>query len=48
MNDLKVGEHDILSYLKPDTFIGALAYFMVFVLAAMLLTWTPPANWRWM
>src|SRR5579871_5024749 len=38
MNDLKVGEHDILSYLKPDTFIGAAAYFIVFVLAAMLLT----------
>ena len=38
MNDLQVGEHDILSYLRPDSFIGALAYFIVFVLAAMLLT----------
>ena len=38
MNDLKVGEHDILSYLKPDSFVGAAAYFIIFVLAAMVLT----------
>jgi small conductance mechanosensitive channel len=38
MNELKVGEHDVLSYLRPDTFIGAVAYLVVFVLAAMVLT----------
>jgi small conductance mechanosensitive channel len=37
MNDLKVGEHDLLSYLKPDSFIGAIAYLVVVVVAAMLL-----------
>jgi small-conductance mechanosensitive channel len=38
MNDLKVGEHDLLSYLKPDSFIGAIAYLVIFVVAAMLLS----------
>lgn len=38
MNELKVGEHDILSFLKPDTLIGALAYLVVFVIAAMILS----------
>jgi small conductance mechanosensitive channel len=38
MNELKVGEHDVLSYLKPDTLLGALVYLLVFLFAAMLLS----------
>jgi small conductance mechanosensitive channel len=38
MNDLKVGEHDVLSYLKPDSFIGAISYLILFVVAAMLFS----------
>jgi small-conductance mechanosensitive channel len=38
MNDLKLGEHDLLSYVKPDSLIGAVAYLLIFVLAAMILT----------
>lgn len=37
MNDLKVGEHDVLSFLKPDTLLGALVYLVVFLLAALIL-----------
>jgi small conductance mechanosensitive channel len=40
MNELKVGEHDVLSFLKPDTLLGALVYLLVFVLAAMILSRT--------
>lgn len=40
MNDLKVGEHDVLSFLKPDTLFGALIYLVVFLLAAMILSRT--------
>jgi small conductance mechanosensitive channel len=40
MNDLKVGEHDVLSYLKPDTLLGAIVYLVVFVFVAMLLSRT--------
>ena len=38
MNDLKIGEHDVLSYLKPDSFIGATAYFIIGMLLAMMLS----------
>ncbi len=38
MNELKVGEHDLLSYLKPDSFTGAIGYLVIFVIAAMLLS----------
>ena len=38
MNDLQVGEHDVLSFLKPDTLFGALVYLVVFLLAALLLS----------
>lgn len=38
MNDLKVGEHDILSYVKPDTLWGAIAYLVISVVAAMVLS----------
>jgi small conductance mechanosensitive channel len=40
MNDLKVGEHDVLQFLKPDTLIGAIAYLAIFILAALLLSRT--------
>jgi small conductance mechanosensitive channel len=40
MNDLKVGEHDVLSFLKPDTLLGALVYLVVFLLAALILSRT--------
>jgi small conductance mechanosensitive channel len=40
MNELQVGEHDLLKYLKPDTLIGALAYLAIFILAALLLSRT--------
>ena len=38
MKDLKIGEHELLSYLHPDTFIGALIYLLLFVLMALLLS----------
>lgn len=38
MNDLKVGEHDVLSFLKPDTLLGALVYLLIFLLAALILS----------
>jgi small-conductance mechanosensitive channel len=38
MNDLKVGEHDILSFVSPDTLWGALAYLAIFVVVAKLLS----------
>src|SRR5580698_7740679 len=38
MNDLQVGEHDVLSFLKPDTLFGALIYLVVFLFAALLLS----------
>jgi small-conductance mechanosensitive channel len=38
MHELKVGEHDLMSYVKPDSFIGAVAYLVIFVVAASLLS----------
>jgi small conductance mechanosensitive channel len=38
MNELKVGEHDILSYVKPDTLWGAVAYLVIFILLAIGLS----------
>ncbi|MDB6091120.1 MAG: mechanosensitive ion channel protein [Gammaproteobacteria bacterium] len=38
MHDLKLGEHDVLSFLKPDTLLGALVYLIVFLAAAMLIS----------
>lgn len=38
MKDLKLGEHELLTYLHPDSFIGALIYLLLFVLMAMLLS----------
>jgi small conductance mechanosensitive channel len=37
-SDIKVGEHDLLSFIKPDTLIGALAYFLIFVVLAMIFS----------
>jgi small conductance mechanosensitive channel len=37
MHDLTLGLDDMLSFLKPDTFIGAGIYLLIFVLAALLL-----------
>jgi small conductance mechanosensitive channel len=36
MSDLKLGEHDLLTYLKPDSLFGAIVYLALFILAAML------------
>jgi small conductance mechanosensitive channel len=38
MKELKVGEHDVLAFLKPDTMWGALAYLFLFVVIALLLS----------
>jgi small conductance mechanosensitive channel len=38
MGEIEVGEHDILTYLRPDSLWGALAYLILFVLAALLLS----------
>jgi small conductance mechanosensitive channel len=35
MDELKVGEHDIMAYVKPDTVWGALIYLVIFVAAAI-------------
>jgi small conductance mechanosensitive channel len=38
MNDIKIGELDLMSFLKPDTVWGALIYLVVFVLIALLVS----------
>jgi small conductance mechanosensitive channel len=38
MHDLKIGEHDLLSYLRPDSLIGSVVYLLLFVVMAMLLS----------
>jgi len=38
MNDLKVGESDLLHTFRPDTWLGALIYLVLFVTAALLLS----------
>ena len=38
MSEIKVGEHDLLSFISPSSFVGALAYFLLFVLAALVLS----------
>src|SRR6202035_97527 len=40
MNELKVGEHDVLAYIKPDSLIGAIFYLVIFIVVAMLLSRT--------
>ena len=36
MNEIQIGEHDLLSFLRPDTLWGALIYFVIFLLLASL------------
>jgi len=38
MKDLNLGEHELLSVIKPDTLLGALVYLLIFVLIALLLS----------
>jgi small conductance mechanosensitive channel len=38
IQDVKTGEHDILTFLKPDSLWGALIYLAVFVLLALLVS----------
>jgi len=38
MNDLKVGESDLLHTFRPDTLVGALVYLALFMAVALLLT----------
>jgi small conductance mechanosensitive channel len=38
MSDLRVGETDLLSIFKPDTWLGALVYLIMFVTLALLLS----------
>jgi small-conductance mechanosensitive channel len=38
MRELTLGEHDVLSTLRPDSLIGALVYLVVFVVVALLLS----------
>jgi small conductance mechanosensitive channel len=38
VHELKLGEHDVLTFLRPDSVVGALAYFILFVVAALLLS----------
>src|SRR5580692_4018956 len=38
MNVLTTDEHDVLSFVRPDTLWGALAYLVVFVVLAMFLS----------
>ena len=40
MNELTVGERDMLSFLKPDTLLGALVYLVLFLLVALILSRT--------
>jgi small conductance mechanosensitive channel len=40
MSELRIGEHDLLSFLRPDTFIGSLAYLILFIIAASVLSRT--------
>ena len=38
MNEVKVGEHDLLSFMSPSSLVGALAYFLLFVILAYVLS----------
>jgi small conductance mechanosensitive channel len=38
MNVLETDEHDVLSFVRPDTLWGALAYLVIFVVLAMLMS----------
>jgi small conductance mechanosensitive channel len=38
MHDLRIGEQDILSLLRPDSLVGAAVYFLVFIVLALILS----------
>jgi small conductance mechanosensitive channel len=38
MNEFKAGEHDLMSFISPSSLIGALAYFVLFVILAYVLS----------
>jgi small conductance mechanosensitive channel len=38
LKEVKIGEHDILSFLKPDSLWGALIYLVIFVMIALLFS----------
>jgi small conductance mechanosensitive channel len=38
MNEIEAGEHDLLAFLKPDTLWGALVYFAIFLMVAVLVS----------
>lgn len=38
LKDVQVGEHDLLSFLRPDSLWGAVIYFAIFVVIAMLIS----------
>jgi small conductance mechanosensitive channel len=38
LQDVKIGEHSILSFLKPDSLWGALIYLVIFVMIALLFS----------
>jgi small conductance mechanosensitive channel len=38
MHDVRIGEHDLLSLLRPDNIVGAGVYLLVFVILALLLS----------
>ena len=38
LKDVKIGEHDLLSFLKPDSLWGAIIYFVIFVFIAVLFS----------
>jgi small conductance mechanosensitive channel len=38
LKDVQIGEHDILSFLKPDSLWGALIYLAMFVALALLIS----------
>jgi small conductance mechanosensitive channel len=38
MHEIQRGEQDLFSYLRPDSFVGAVVYLLIFVLLAMVLS----------
>jgi small-conductance mechanosensitive channel len=38
MNEFKAGEHDLMSFISPSSLIGALAYLLLFVILAYVLS----------
>jgi small conductance mechanosensitive channel len=38
MGELKVGEHDLFSWVRPDTLLGAIVYLVLFAAVATLLS----------